>query len=545
MTPLFIIVRRLAALCALGLLHGAVFAQDAQGAHAAQPADSYRIAGVLVNGATGEPVRRGLVQALNDAGRAVASSTTDNDGRFSLGHLPAAKYQLTASKHGFRVQSYDEHDEFASSIVTGPGEDTADLNFKLMPNAVLYGTVTDDDGEPVENARVMLFKRPRFPGTGEHIAQVNTVTTDDTGAYEFGDVAHGEYLMAVAAEPWYAVHSSAAAARNNALDVSYPVTYFDSTTDEQSATPIELAAGVRQQANISLHAVPALHVSLPAERRSEENTGVGADLQQIVFGNVVGISGNYNFTSNPGSLTMDGVTPGHYQLVLHGESNRVLDLALTSNQQLNPGSAISAGAIAGKIHMADGGAVPEEMTVSLEQAEDGSGENRYAAEAHLGRFRMDSVPPGEYAVSVVNGEKSMPVVSIASSESKKAGNVITIRERNPEMILTLEEGETRVGGFAQKDGRGFAGAMMVLLPKNPALWKPLTRRDQSDSDGSFTFRDVAPGEYTAIAIEDGWALNWTSAAAMARYLPGGTNVTVTGNADKLVRLASAVMVQQR
>jgi hypothetical protein len=139
----------------------------------------------------------------------------------------------------------------------------------------------------------------------------------------------------------------------------------------------------------------------------------------------------------------------------------------------------------------------------------------------------------------------MPVVAIGSAESRKPGNVITVHDRNPETTLTLETGELQITGFAEKDGRGFAGAMMVLLPKNPALWKALTRRDQSDSDGSFSFRDVAPGEYTAIAIEDGWTLNWTNPAAMARYLPGGTNVTVTGNSDKRVRLASAVAVQQR
>ena len=87
--------------------------------------------------------------------------------------------------------------------------------------------------------------------------------------------------------------------------------------------------------------------------------------------------------------------------------------------------------------------------------------------------------------------------------------------------------------------------MIVLLPKNRALWKALTRRDQSDSDGSFTLPDVAPGEYTAIAIEEGWALDWTSPAAMARYLPAGTSVTVTEQSGSLLRLNSPVLVQMR
>ena len=32
----------------------------------------------------------------------------------------------------------------------------------------------------------------------------------------------------------------------------------------------------------------------------------------------------------------------------------------------------------------------------------------------------------------------------------------------------------------------------------------LIRRDQSDSDGSFALRDVVPGQYTVVAIQDGW-----------------------------------------
>lgn len=507
-------------------------------------ATSYRIAGVLVNASTGEPVRRGLVQVLNENGRALASCITDNDGRFSLDHLAAAKFQLTASKHGFRSQAYDEHDDFASSIVTGPDQDTTHINFRLMPNAVLYGAVTDDNGDPVESARVMLFKKPKFSGMGERTAQVDAAETDDTGGYEFGNVAPGEYLMAVAAEPWYAIHGSATERRNNALDVAYPVTYFDSTTDERAATPIELAGGVRQEANISLHAVPALHIALATQQRPDGNLAAEG-LHQIVFGNLVGGSSSFNYSAPSGMLMMDGVSPGHYQLDLHGDSERVLDVSLASSGQLDPGSGSAANAVDGTVRMAKGAGPPDQMTISLERIDDGPGQTQYATEAHQGRFRFDSVAPGEYAAWANAGEQSVPVITIGVGTAKQVGNVITIRDRTPTVVLTLSDAETRLEGFAKKGGKGFAGAMMVLLPRNTAHWKALTRRDQSDSDGSFAFRDVAPGEYTAVGIEDGWALNWTDPAAMASYLPGGTNVTVTGNAGKVVRLGSPVLVEHR
>ena len=40
--------------------------------------------------------------------------------------------------------------------------------------------------------------------------------------------------------------------------MAYPITYFDSTPDEASATGIVLAGGSREEADFNLHAVPAL-----------------------------------------------------------------------------------------------------------------------------------------------------------------------------------------------------------------------------------------------------------------------------------------------
>jgi hypothetical protein len=140
---------------------------------------------------------------------------------------------------------------------------------------------------------------------------------------------------------------------------------------------------------------------------------------------------------------------------------------------------------------------------------------------------------------------AIPVVAVSAGGVQRAGNVVTLRDRAADLVVTLSDSETRIEGFARKDGKGLAGAMIVLLPRNPALWKALTRRDQSDSDGSFALQNVPPGEYTVVAIEDGWPIDWTSPEAMARYLPAGSSVTVTEKSGALVHLASPVTVQTR
>ena len=85
--------------------------------------------------------------------------------------------------------------------------------------------------------------------------------------------------------------------------------------------------------------------------------------------------------------------------------------------------------------------------------------------------------------------------------------------------------------------------MIVLVPHQPSAYRALVRRDQSDSDGSFSLRDVPAGQYTVIAIEDGWKLDWTDRETMARYLPHGVAVTVSDQAGGVVRLSEPVQAQ--
>ena len=61
------------------------------------------------------------------------------------------------------------------------------------------------------------------------------------------------------------------------------------------------------------------------------------------------------------------------------------------------------------------------------------------------------------------------------------------------------------------------------------MWKgiaDLFRRDQSDLDGTFSLRDVTPGKYTLVAIENGWDLDWSQPEVIAVYAKHGRAVEV-------------------
>jgi len=102
-----------------------------------------------------------------------------------------------------------------------------------------------------------------------------------------------------------------------------------------------------------------------------------------------------------------------------------------------------------------------------------------------------------------------------------------------------------VEGFVRRSGKAAAGVMVVLVPADAESNIELFRRDQSDFDGSFILRDVVPGSYTVIAIEDGWNVDWSVPTVLARYTPRGQKLTIGPQAQGSVSLQESLEVQPR
>ena len=517
-------------------------------------APGYRIAGTVLNAATNEPIRRATVSLLSEAERQmVASVETDNEGRFSFDSLPGAKYPLTASKRGFLTAYYDEHDGgFNTAIVTGEDQETSKLVFRLVPGASLHGVVTSDGGDPVEGAKVMLFAKPHGRNRDARITQAAETTTDDTGAYEFDGLAVGECLLAVKAEPWFAQRSSMAGSQHglepnsgSALDAAYPVTFFDSTTDESSASPIVLTGGSREEANVNLRAVPALHLTVQAPLMQDRHVPP-VELKQSIFGTYPPFEGISSMGHYPlsGAIEMIGIAPGHYELT-QGDPPRIAEIDATTSQQIDPSIGTPTVTVSGSLRASNGSALQENLDITLRSLDEARPHSPQQTTSIQGAFRFLAVRPGSWEFIATDPDKTLSVTSLIIGSQTRPGNELIVRDKPLQVIATVSLVETHVEGIAQNDGKGVPGVMIVLIPKKWPAFRSLTRRDQSDSDGSFSLHDVAPGQYTVVAIEDGWELDWERPEVIGRYLSKGVAVTVTESSGKLLRLSEAVPVQSR
>jgi hypothetical protein len=85
--------------------------------------------------------------------------------------------------------------------------------------------------------------------------------------------------------------------------------------------------------------------------------------------------------------------------------------------------------------------------------------------------------------------------------------------------------------------------LVLLVPfdlRNHSDW---LRHDQSDSDGSFSFPAVPPGDYTLIALEDAWDLEWRSPEFLSRFLAGGVAVAIPDQLTGIYRLPVTAKIQ--
>jgi Carboxypeptidase regulatory-like domain len=522
------------------------WAMAAQQAGQAAP-DGWRISGKVVDARSGAPLSRCSVEIAPTSDRGAPRSVeTGEDGQFFFAGLAQGKYSLSAGKRGYLVQGYEEHDDFSTAIAVGPGLQSEGILFKAVPQAVISGVVTEERGEPVRQAQVRLFKdQDRMGIRSTELRQ--TVTTDDRGMYEIGRIDPGNYYLAVSARPWYAQamqrmqpNEKGQEEPTSPLDVAYPTTFYPQVTDSEDATPIPIKGGERIQADVTLTALQAAHIRIPLPVQDpQQGGGYNVQLSQSVFGQPETV-GAPSYTIQNGVMEISGILPGHYDFTLSApgrggpmpESIHFAGDVTSATTELTSANAESEVTVTGKVTSVDG-KIPD-GGITLRAAH-----QRRAYPARLdkaGEFNL-TVPPGDY--EIVGQIPQMYLARITAQDGEVRNRVLTVKDGSaPKLELLASKGFGQIEGVVKRDDQPVSGVMVLLAPDdNPFLF----RRDQSDSDGTFTLANIVPGRYRLLAVERGWELEWANRDVLHAFLKKSVPVEVRAN-DKLIR---TVEVQSR
>ncbi len=253
----------------------------------------------------------------------------------------------------------------------------------------------------------------------------------------------------------------------------------------------------------------------------------------------------------PGVFELTGVAPGRYTVRMpdpggHSKESAEVDLSSGGELDLSSGSVTSK--IKAMVKIEGAASLPAQLLIELRNRDLRNSKSSASAAAvdAKGEANFSDIIPGKYDVVANSQAQRYSVVRIASEAGSISGHALNVPPgASLTVSLSLVGGSFTVEGFAKRAGKAVSGAMIVLVPKNPEANRDRLRRDESDSDGSFTLQDVIPGSYTVVAIENGWDLEWAQPAVLAAYLKRGEPLEVGDRSPTTMHLPSAVEVQTK
>jgi protocatechuate 3,4-dioxygenase beta subunit len=522
-----------------------------------QSGQKFKIAGTIVNAVTGAPLSHARVSIADtkNPGKLTSMITSEN-GHFEFLQLNSGKYFLSGTRRGYLAQTYEQHEQYSTAIVTGPNFATENLQFRIMPMALISGHVLDEVGDPVRGARTILYVEDHAGGI-TRINRSGVSTTDDQGFFDFNMIAPGNYFLSATAKPWYAVHPLAipdatgnhAAQVSPSLDVAYPTTYFNGATEADRATPIEVKGGDRLQIDVHLTPAPALHLlfRVSENRANQPNLPLPPIFHKRVFDTIQIVQTEGLRAVGPGVYELSGIPPGRYTVTNYNftsgqlEQSTDLDL-LHDGQELNDSHREPLGSLNLIFKLPGQEPFPKQYVVALQDSR-----QRLVARKQgdpSGQNTLEYLPPGKYTLRFVTQTKPYYVARISSQAGDSLGHYVSVMPGAAlELTASLSVGVVGIEGVVHKNGKSVSGVMVALVPKDPEAHIELFRRDQSDFDGTFLLQGVIPGSYNIVAVEDAWGLDWLQPSVLARYVQHGQELTIGELMRGNVHLPEPVEVQ--
>lgn len=516
------------------------------------------IAGTVVAETSGQPLQRASVEIVNSAtGKQAQTTTSDEFGHFAFPSVPAGNFILQGAAPGYLQTNYDDHDGYTTGILLPTTVDTQSLVLKLHPQGILSGTILDENAEPVRQASVRLFHQSDSFGD-DRIVGAGTANTDDLGRFEFSRLAPGAYLVAVTATPWYAVHPfpqqtgqrqapfGFADSVDPTLDVAYPTTFYPGTTDSSQATPILLRGGP-VEINLRLAPVPALTITFPSAQQKNGQFQPAPQLRTSLFGQLQFVPQQQSRQAG-GQIVIAGLAPGDYVLSSGNQPNTLaqggtpLHLTGRSTDAELPESP-SLVHVRVLLKSDDGTAIPSSMLVGLFRQN--SMDQALRVNSAKGEAKLD-VPPGDYYFSLCTGQRHCFIRQILNGDKPLPGNSIHLATgADPTFTIHFNVGEHTIKGIAQRDGKPTPGAFLLAFPSSELPQVHTFFRNQSDLDGSFDFKGLAPGSYTVLSIDNGWNVEWSREVVLSRYLPAAVTFQIPESAPETVAIPTPVPVQPK
>ena len=114
---------------------------------------------------------------------AVATVTTDGNGRFTFTGVDPGQYEISAERDGFIRSQYGQRTPTGSGVVVPvTANQRLTIDLKMLQASVVSGRIINADGEPAAQATVQVYTY-QYSNGQRTLAEGKSVQTNDLGEY--------------------------------------------------------------------------------------------------------------------------------------------------------------------------------------------------------------------------------------------------------------------------------------------------------------------------------------------------------------------------
>ena len=466
-------------------------------------------------------------QQAGQSPKPTAIATSDTEGKFKFERIEPGSYTLTGEHPGYLMGT--NGGRRTTQALTGysfipmvAGQHVTGVIMDLVRASMVSGKTLDEDGDPLVNVTVQALAFRWVQGQRQPVTQ-SAGRSDDRGEFKLANMAPGRVVLSFV-PPQAGINAvfggaapRAANTKPGETEERYVNTFYPGVTELNAAIAITVPPGEDvSDLVVKLKKSPVYHV----RGKVTGDLPLGETLRVLVLegGENTMPTGGGATVAKDGTFDVAGLPAGDYKLGVMGQPQRnsLNWLALESLRLVNEDVDLTvnvqpAADFKGRIVMekpaganttdAPAGPSPKGIRISLTQ----TNAQKTAFVEDDGSFTISGVRPGKYRVAIAG----IPAGGYLKS--------LTLEGRNAMEELDLSGGagaaplEAHVSmSAAEVDGRAITpdgqqvkGATIVaLIPKTPQPahdW--LYKRGPANSDGQFSKKDVAPGDYWIIALE--------------------------------------------
>jgi hypothetical protein len=506
---------------------------------------SSAIHGVVLNASTGQPVGRALVQVQGQ------SLLTGYDGKFEFTGLNGATAEVAVRKPGF----YEGPSLSAPATKAVAVGTTDEVQVKLYPEALITGTVSAANGDPLSGVQVQVLGRTD-DGLGPRWRMQGETSTNGDGQFRL-PVPGGEYVV----ETMY--RAARPGARGAVLPVMVPAAGSNGGTGGTSTgvSTLRLVSGTEQHLELHPPVRPShtVHVQIdsaggadagqfapqieahlanglvfsPSQSRSERQGEVAVSLP----------NGSYLLSASTG-MRDDAASYGETRVTVADEDVAGVTIHLQKALELPVEVAIdpaSGSAAAGSTAVTETGPDPgsasfvQQLGIFLERMDPGvnlRSENVSPASRRSGQLGF-SLLPGVYRLRSQGYSQWYVESATAGGTDLLTQNLAVDGGSSPVPLrLVVNNQMAPVKGTAKLGGQA-AESYVSLVATTPSTIPMISTR--SAADGSFS-RNIPPGTYQALASETRLNMNLSDPAVQKQLAPYMKAVTVAAGETESIDL---------